>query len=215
MRTPAAKLGALVVTCALLLAGCGGTGSSTGSTSANPRGTGNGTAGPAAPGSSGGPGSLGGGSSGGAGDPTPFLVTGAVMSYAFHGVDVLVAFNQCQRAGLQHAADTLDQHFDPNKICRQPAGTACHGVGRYAGLTAGAPVRITDASGAVVATGLLRQGHLSGPLTLEGPKAACAFGFEVPEVPGGRARYAVSIDGTSRFAFTQAGAGNVLVPIHD
>lgn len=217
MGSATAKLGALVATCAVLLAGCGGADTSTGSTSSHRPGSVSGSGGTRGTGSPGQPGAAGGGTGTGStlGDPTPFLVQGAVMSYAFDGVDVLVQFNQCQRAALQHAADTLDSNLDPTKLCRQPAGIPCHGAGRYAGLAVGAPVLITNASGAVVAAGLLRQGHMSGRLVLGAPKVACAFGFEVPAVPGGSAGYTVTIGGTTKFPFTQAQAANVVVPIRD
>lgn len=214
------SLGALLLVPFLLLSGCGGAvvlpiGGGLGTTPTD--GTG-GTGG--APGGVGGVGP--GGSSGigsggiGSGDPTPFAVSGTVLIYARKGADALIRFDTCQRAAIQHAADTLDPSFDPTGLCQQPAGTRCTGKGRYSGIAARAQVTIRDAAGTVVAVTGLGYGRLSRRLTLMGrPRAACEFRFRTSRVPGGSASYSVVVGPATPVAFSQDHAQGVTITLQD
>jgi hypothetical protein len=148
-------------------------------------------------------------------DPTPFTVRGWIDVYARDGADVFVAFAACQHAALQHAADTLDQHFDPTPLCKRSPGTTCNGAGTYARLRAGAAILVKDATGRTVTQGHLGRGRLTRELALMGPKAACAFPFTVPGVPGGGAQYAVAVPPAVTWSFDRAHAADVVVTVQD
>jgi hypothetical protein len=77
-----------------------------------------------------------------------------------------------------------------NRGAGAAVGQRCSGNGRYLDLTEGAPVTITDASGAVVALTKLGTGELG--LTAGGYGLTCAFPFSA-SVPLGKAFYSVQV----------------------
>ncbi|MCW2639617.1 MAG: hypothetical protein JWP76_1923 [Dactylosporangium sp.] len=66
-----------------------------------------------------------------------------------------------------------------------------------AGITANAPVRVTDPPDHTLATGTLR----AGVLAVEGSAYRCNFAFELPGVPGGHNTYEVSVDDRQPVSF--------------
>lgn len=88
------------------------------------------------------------------------------------------------------------------------AGDACIAGAGYADIAAGVQVIVADGSGVTLATGALE----AGTVVNDGSGAACQFAFSIPDVPGGRQFYAVSVThrGTSTFSAQQAADGVAL-----
>lgn len=68
-------------------------------------------------------------------------------------------------------------------------GTACKGTGTYSDAAAGAPVRVYNGNGELVAQGALPNGIFQ--ITPIG--SACVFSITVSEVPDGLIQYGVQI----------------------
>lgn len=71
------------------------------------------------------------------------------------------------------------------------AGAACAAPATVSEIASGAPVRVTDDSGRLIA-----QGHLGlGVVSVSGAAHTCDFPFEVPGVPGNHPSVDVSVAG--------------------
>lgn len=68
-------------------------------------------------------------------------------------------------------------------------GTPCKGTGMYDDMQEGAPVKVYDEAGGLLASGGLKRGVFVAP---QGT-AACKFEFTVPKVPDGPLKYGVAI----------------------
>ncbi|WP_345383275.1 hypothetical protein [Pseudonocardia yuanmonensis] len=108
----------------------------------------------------------------------------------------------CPRSARRHRrASTIDAtgtfrlvddgHYGYGTVS---AGSACSGSGGYSDVHAGTGVTISNATGAVIATGSLSAGRASS--------TTCDFTFTVPDVPAGEDFYQVEVSHRGTLTYT-------------
>ena len=94
-------------------------------------------------------------------------------------------------------------------------GDQCSGRGGYSDMSGGTQVKISDASGKIIALGALDYGKAASSIPETGTTRAniCRFTFSVPGVPAGQSIYGVEVGKRGVINFSESQAGSLALTL--